>query len=283
MPNYDQKLPLSGVIRSRLSLLMGYLWPSVCCICAHKALAGKDLCNSCRSHFPYLELQSAPLSASSRFMTLCIACGLPQSVGVSRCNNCVKQSSPYAHLVIPFRYAYPIDRLVTSLKYGGHLSYGRVLGNLLADEIERTGAPIPDALLPMPMHQSRYRQRGFNQADELAYWSGSRLGVAVCGQWAHRHIDTPALAGLNKASRELEIRGAFQVSSAVSGKHIAIVDDVLTTGASSTELARELYDTGALSVSLWVVARTASADVDQAEFINMRLSEAGSVASSKLP
>ena len=172
---------------------------------------------------------------------------------------------------------------MTGLKYGGQLSYGRVLGNLLADEIERTGVTLPDALLPMPMHQSRYRQRGFNQAHELASWCGSRLGVQIRNHWAQRHVDTPALAGLNKASRELEIRGAFQADAIVKGKHIAIVDDVLTTGASSTELTRELYDTGAQSVSLWVVARTASADVDQAEFINMRLSEVGSSVSSKLP
>ncbi len=186
-------------------------------------------------------------------------------------------------MVIPFRYAHPIDRLVTGLKYGGRVSYGRVLGNLLADEVQRTGVTLPDGLLPMPMHQSRYKQRGFNQAQELALWCGSRLGVRVQNHWAERHVDTPALAGLSKASRELEIRGAFQADTKVEGQHIAIVDDVLTTGASSTELARELYDTGAKSVSLWVLARTASADVDQAEFINMRLSDAGSSVSSKLP
>ena len=283
MSKYDQKSFNSTGFGGRLLRLFDHLWPGACCICAHNAFAGKDLCNNCRSHFPYLDLQAAPYSAASRFMTLCIACGLPQAAGVNHCNSCANQSSPYAHLVIPFRYAHPIDRLVLMLKYGGQLSYGRVLGNLLADEVERTSAPIPDALLPMPMHQSRYRERGFNQAHEIASWCGLRLSIQICGSWANRHVDTPALAGLNKASRELEIRGAFNADAAVEGKHIAIVDDVLTTGASSTELARELYDTGAQSVSLWVVARTASADAAQAEFINMRLSEAGSVVSSKLP
>ncbi len=283
MTKYRKKTPLSGGFGKRLLRLFDCVWPGVCCICAHKAFAGKDLCDNCRSHFPYLDLQAAPTSAASGFMTLCIACGIPQAAGVIRCHKCVKQSSPYAHLAVPFRFAHPVDRLVTGLKYGGQLSYGRVLGNLLADELERTGAPIPDALLPMPMHLSRYRQRGFNQALELASWCGPRLGVRIRSHWATRHVDTPALAALNKASRELEIRGAFQADTAVKGKHIAIVDDVLTTGASSSELARELYDTGAQSVSLWVVARTASADVDQAEFINMRLSEEGSAASSKLP
>ena len=283
MPKYPKKHPHSRELGKRLLRLFDRAWPSVCCICAQPAFDCTDLCQACRGHLPYLDLQAAPDSAASRFMTLCIACGLPQPVGMGCCIKCANKSSPYAHLLVPFRYAHPVDRLVTGLKYGGQLSYGRVLGTLLADECARTGAPMPDALLPMPMHPSRYRQRGFNQAQELARWCGSRLGLGVRSDWASRHVDTPALAGLNKASRELTIRGAFQVEPAVAGRHIAIVDDVLTTGASSTELARELYDTGAQTVSLWVVARTASTGVDQSDFINMRLSEAGSSVSSKLP
>ena len=173
--------------------------------------------------------------------------------------------------------------MIAGLKYSGQLSYSRVLGTLLADEAVRSQVQLPDVLLPMPMHQARYRQRGFNQAQELGRWCGLRLGIELRPHWARRRVDTPSLTGLNKASRELEIRGAFEALPIVEGKHVAIIDDVLTTGASSTELARELYDSGAAAVSLWVVARTASTGVGQTDFINMRLSEAGSSESSKLP
>jgi ComF family protein len=212
-----------------------------------------------------------PDSASSRFMTLCLACGQPLNNTAQICAKCVKNTSPYAQLVVPFRYSFPVDRLIADLKYGGKLSYGRVLGVLLAMEAKRRVAVLPDVLIPMPMHKLRYRQRGFNQSVELAHWCADSLGLTMRTNWVDRHIDTPSLAGLTKASRELEIRGAFTAKSVVRGQHIAIVDDVLTTGASSAELARELYDSGAARVSLWVVARTATSTGNPIEFVNRQL------------
>ncbi len=262
--------PFSG-FRRQISHYLDHAWPCVCCICAESGANGLDLCSDCLSHFPYLDSQAMPISASAGFMTLCLACGQPLNTGVRYCSKCVKYSSPYAQLVVPFRYTFPIDSLVAGLKYSGKLHYGRVLGGLLADEARRSLVALPDALVAMPMHSQRYRQRGFNQSAELAHWCAVRLGLSVGTDWVSRLTDTPALAGLNRASRELEIRGAFHAKSAVRGLHVAIVDDVLTTGASSAELARELYDSGAARVSLWVVSRTASSAGSPIEFVNRQL------------
>jgi len=281
VPIFQRDYPLTAGLVKQLQHQFNRAWPGVCCVCAQITPGSSDLCEACRSHFPYLEVAAAPYSAAAQFMTLCLACGLPLTGEARYCAKCAKKPSPYAHIVVPFRFAHPIDRLITGLKYGEKLHYGRVLGLLLAKEAKRVSASTPDGLLPMPMHRKRFCKRGFNQAQELAHWCGASLNIPVQAHWAQRHIDTPSLAGLNRGERELEIRGSFTASDAVAGQHIAIVDDVLTTGASSAELARELYDTGARDVSLWVVARTARAGANQAEFINMRLSEAGNADSSK--
>ena len=106
------------------------------------------------------------------------------------------------------------------------------------------------------MHAARLAQRGFNHAADIARFAASRLNLPWSDELAERIEDTGSLAGLSRAEREHRIRGAFAVSDRVADQHIVIVDDVLTTGATSGELARELYDTGAATVELWVVART---------------------------
>ncbi len=262
------KNPQNRAFTSRIATIFDRLWPSVCTICAHSGYKQLDLCPSCQSQLPYLNVDSAPGSIANRFMTLCLACGQPLPAGYSCCQYCVNKSSRYAQLVVPFRYAFPVDKMIGRLKYGGKLELGRLLGELLAEEVLRQAVDRPCALIPMPMHPDRYRKRGYNQSEEIARWCGHRLGLPMQGQWVQRLADTPPLAGLGRGARELEIRGAFIADNAVRDQHVAIIDDVLTTGASSAELARELYDTGAKQVSLWAVARTAMSAHNQADLVN---------------
>ena len=110
----------------------------------------------------------------------------------------------------------------------------------------------------MPLHASRLRERGFNQAQDIARWCGQVLGIGVQAGWVSRIVDTGALAGLSRMERQHRILGAFRANDALAGRRVAIIDDVLTTGASARELAREIYDSGADSVEVWVLARTSS-------------------------
>ncbi|MEE9321311.1 MAG: hypothetical protein V3U76_12755 [Granulosicoccus sp.] len=145
------------------------------------------------------------------------------------------------------------------MKYQDQRELSRVLGGVLAAEVMRDlrgRIDLPDIILPVPMYSTRLTERGFNQAADIARWCARELRLPCKARWAKRATDTGSLAGLSRVERQLRIRGAFNVHTAVADQHIAIVDDVLTTGATSGELTRELLDSGAASVQLWVLART---------------------------
>jgi len=262
-------------VRSFLCHLPGELWTSNCAICHRQGDAGVDLCLACRHWFPPLK---------GRVDTLCRHCG--SSFAGHRygeiCEECDNRLSPYARLVVPWRYAWPLDRLIQRMKYRDERVLARVLGTVLAQEAARgvtratreankavtDGPPsassevelkraiiLPDMLLGVPSRAARL-QAGFDHASELTRWCAKALALPAPRAAARRIVDTGSLAGLSRAERQLRIRGAFQVDIDVADRHVAIIDDVLTTGATSAEFARELYDSGARSVELWVLART---------------------------
>lgn len=200
---------------------------------------------------------------------LCLVCGsihAPSELIDQCCRRCVGRAIPFARLVVPFRYQWPVDQLVGRLKYHEQRHLAPLFGGLLASEVMRTGAhhaargaePRHRAavLLPVPLHPARRIERGFNQATDIARWCALALDLACEPNWVHRVEDTGSLAAAGRAERELAIRGAFTVDAAVCNRRVVIVDDVLTTGATTSELARECLDTGATSVELWAVART---------------------------
>lgn len=151
-------------------------------------------------------------------------------------------------------YRFPADALIQACKYGGDLIAARALGELLADAVG--GEPAPDLIVPMPLHPNRLRERGFNQALEIARPVASRTGAPLSANACERVTDTPPQASLPWKEREKNIRGAFACAADLSGKRIALVDDVMTTGHTLNEAARILRRAGAARVECWVVART---------------------------
>lgn len=260
-----------------------------CTLCARPGQPKIDLCQSCHAQLKArLHMDVAGVTTM-----LCVGCGdectvsapeirgnaspaltgvsdvspdiQDQAIGASRaysafCSECRSNSGTFlSQIVAPYRYAYPLDQLIKRLKYGNDRQLARVLGTLLAQSLEANGeAVLPDVIVPMPLYSGRLRERGFNQAQDIAHWCGKYLGVKVSANLASRPVDTGSLAGLGRADRAHRILGAFRASDSVFGKHVAIVDDVLTTGASVRELAREIYDSGAASVECWALARTSS-------------------------
>ena len=252
----------------RLNAGFGPFFPACCVICGRNPALELDMCPSCLGH-----LASRIQFDGRNFMFLCPGCGSDHPGG---CPACDDKSSQYARIVCPYRYTFPLNRMIQVLKYGHDRVMGRVLGELLAyglyQEDSRQGKDgcaassgegavkspdtSPDIVIPVPLHASRLAQRGFNHAADIARFAAGRLNLPWSEELAERIEDTGSLAGLSRAEREHRIRGAFAVSDRIADQHIVIVDDVLTTGATSGELARELYDTGAATVELWVVART---------------------------
>jgi ComF family protein len=172
------------------------------------------------------------------------------------CSGCRERPPPWLRAVVPLAWSFPVDVLISRLKYGGALHYGALLGRLLADFC--VGSQ-PDGIIPVPLHRARRAERGFNQARELARPVAARLGVPILDDVCDRTVATAPQAGLAARQRYRNLEGAFRASSRVRGGHLAIVDDVLTTGSTAGALARELLHAGAVRIEVWAVARGGTA------------------------
>jgi ComF family protein len=190
--------------------------------------------------------------AASGDRAICVACeaGLPALDGAER-----RAHEPHLNEVIAaFDYAFPVDRIIHRFKFAADLAAGRWLALALAArvrELER-----PQLLVAPPLAAARLRLRGFNQALEIAKVIGRELGVRVAWRGIEKARETPPQHGLGRRERRANLRGAFRCALALDGEHVAIVDDVITTGATAEALASELRAAGAARVSAWALART---------------------------
>jgi ComF family protein len=191
-------------------------------------------------------------------MQACIRCALPlASPGDGLiCGECQQTPPVYDQAVALFHYEQPVSHLIQTLKFGRRLAVARTLGRLLAERLQ-DHSPRPDVLLPVPLHPRRYRERGFNQSAEIAEALSRHLGIPMNTTLCTRIRQTPAQAGLSARARRGNLRGAFGVSKTRLPAHIAIIDDVVTTGTTVNELARTLRRAGVVYLQVWSLARVA--------------------------
>ena len=201
----------------------------------------RPLCNACSFDLPWHRQPQCP------------QCAIPTPNG-QICGTCLKHPPAFDHTHAALTYAFPVDRLIPRLKYHAQLAIVPVLGDCLAQAVEQS--PRPDRLIPMPLHATRIRDRGFNHATEIAREVAKRLDLPLDLASCQRIRDTPPQMGLKHDARRRNVRGAFSCSGDVRGQRIALVDDVMTTGTSLDELAATLKRAGAREVSCWVAART---------------------------
>lgn len=214
------------------------IFPQQCFACG--AASGSDvLCSVC--------LAELPGKGDAR----CPVCAIGQPLG-EICGACLREAPPFDATWAVLDYGFPVDRLIQALKYGHRLSTSRLFVDLMA------AVPVPEAdiVLPMPLHPARLRERGFNQAAELARSLAQRWGLPVLLDGVVRDFDTTPQASLPWKARVANIRGAFRVTAPLAGKRVVVIDDVMTTGATLTEFARALKAAGAERVENRVVART---------------------------
>lgn len=183
----------------------------------------------------------------------CRICALP-TPGGSICGQCLQHPPAFDHTVAAYRYAFPVDKLIQALKFRDHL----MLVNYLGDALVKCVHTEPDCLVALPLHPKRLRERGFNQSLLLASHISCRLDIPLLTDACERIRDTTPQSLLPWKERDKNMRQAFtcKPDADIRGKHVAIVDDVLTTGASIGELARALKRAGASEVSAWIIART---------------------------
>jgi ComF family protein len=222
--NQLEQLRLTGA--HRLSrLLAATLFPPKCCLCGFPGISlDLDLCHFCLADLPWLS-----------------------------------EASPGA--VVALRFAPPVDDMIRELKYRGIIANARVLGVLLAQAVDERGMPLPRLLVPVPLHESRFRERGFNQSDALSRYAGRILGIPFSKRLVRRLRDTPTQTSLSMAERHRNVRGAFALSGEhargrlLEAGHVAIVDDVTTTGSTVAELKCTLLAAGVERVDVWAVAK----------------------------
>ncbi|WP_248740019.1 ComF family protein [Pseudomonas sp. MWU12-2029] len=228
-----------------------YIWLNNnhrCLICDEPAETETPLCVACETDLPWLGDQ-------------CMTCALPLPAAGLTCGGCLKDPPAFEQVVAPWPYGFPVDSLITRFKHNAKWPFGRLLGEVLGQFLQHRfdeGLPRPDALLPVPLANKRLRQRGFNQAAMLARWLGKQLDLP-CEENALRRIqDTSAQQALDAKARKRNLRNAFDLlpDAHVQGRHLALVDDVLTTGATAQALARLLVDAGAARVDVYCLART---------------------------
>jgi len=222
----NQMAALRLTVAHRASrVLAATLFPPRCCLCGFPgASLDLDLCTFCHADFPWEQ-------------------------------ECLRGA------VVALRFAPPADELIRELKYHGTLAHARVLGVLLAQAADERGSPLPRLLIPVPLHPARLRERGFNQAAALARYAGRILGIPAAACAMKRVRDTPSQTSLSMEERHRNVRGAFAVNGAQARRrlleagHVAVIDDVMTTGSTLAEVKCALHAAGVRQVDLWAVAR----------------------------
>jgi ComF family protein len=217
--------------------LSNLLFGGSCFLC--RGAARGILCPACDADLPRLA------------GTLCPRCALP-SPGAAVCGRCLADAPHYDATVAALAYRFPADTLVHSLKFRGQLALAPLMGDLLIEKIrERI-----DLVVPVPLSRERLRERGYNQAAEIARHVAKARRVRLELTIIARERNTQAQADLPWSERARNVRGAFRCERSLDGAAIAVVDDVMTTGATLDELAATLKRAGAARVVNWVVART---------------------------
>jgi ComF family protein len=153
-----------------------------------------------------------------------------------------------------YEYRFPVDRLVQRFKFAGDLAVGRWLSLQLAQRVR--GEPRPFVIVPMPLTSRRLRERGFNQAGQIARVVARSLRVPCAHGALERTRDAPPQSKLGRRARRANLRGAFRCRMRLDGRRVALVDDVITTGATAHAAAQALLRAGASRVDIWAIART---------------------------
>jgi ComF family protein len=220
--------------------------PSQCAVC--RGWGEQRVCTACVTRFTSLEPR-------------CLRCAHKIPASVQVCGACTTKPPAFTRTLSAVDYTFPWDNLVLQLKFNAGLDLVNILASLVW-RAHQADANItrPDYFLPVPLHPARLRERGFNQAWELCKYLSKNMNIPASSQLLHRIKDSPHQLAHSPSQRLTNVRNAFAVTPQkkvlLQGRTIALVDDVITTGATATEISKLLLDHGATRVDVWTVART---------------------------
>lgn len=229
-----------------LKQIQQWLFPNICCLCENYTETEQDLCLVCKNILPWIEDR-------------CYRCGLmlEHTRDAIYCTRCQENPPAFDRLCALFSYTPPVTQLITGLKFNEQLSYGTVLGELLAESVGEIWYKndLPQALIPVPLHEKRLRKRGYNQALELIWPVYKRYRIPLLLNSCMRLRQTRPQSTLNKNHRQRNLQGVFSVTVPPLLEHIAIVDDVVTTGSTVAALSHALKVAGVERVDVWCICR----------------------------
>ena len=186
----------------------------------------------------------------------CLVCAAQTTSTTLVCGECVAGGPSFDITEVLYSYRFPVDRIIKTGKYEDKPELIAHLADKLSDKLMQRITSMPDALVPVPLHPARLRDRGFNQSLIIAKRIAAKLHLPVIDTAMARVVDRPPQSALNGTARQRNIRGVFKSKQKTDVQHIAIVDDVITTGATANELALVLRKAGCVEIEVWAIART---------------------------
>jgi ComF family protein len=240
-PGKDDNLSILHSLSLNSRIIINRFLPAQPCVLCGSMSRDGLWCAACDAVLPYFNVPHCPV------------CALHTPAG-EVCGHCLTHPPLFTGTTAAFGYAFPLDKLIQAMKYGEQLALARAFAKKLAQRIDKNA--LPDYVIPMPLHPAKLRKRGFNQSLLIASTIARELNLKLLPNSCQRVRDTPPQSALPWKERNQNVRNAFQCDADLTGKRIAMVDDVLTSGASLNALAAALQKRGASEISAWVVART---------------------------
>lgn len=216
------------------------LFATQCSVCGGDT--PEPICPPCLGELPWID-------------GACAQCGLSLPAP-GLCGHCLVEPPPFERCIGAFEYRAPVSHLIGAFKYQRALHYGRLLSALLVERLRAEPALDADLIVPVPLHWRRRWGRGFNQAEIIGDELAHALEIPLSANALLRTEAGTPQQHLTAAERRRNLRGCFRVRGDLADRHIALVDDVVTTGATAAEITRTLLDAGAASVQVWCLART---------------------------
>lgn len=231
-----------------LKKISSWLFNGECAVCGLASRRTLDLCEYCENRLP-------------RIAHSCHCCGqqLSSDNTLTICGNCLVKPKKYDRLYSLFQYSEPINHLITAIKFSSQLHYARLLGTLFIHKITSDwyeNQPLPNCIIPVPLHPTRLQERGFNQSLEIARPISKGLKIPLLSHACYRIKATKAQSELPAKKRYDNVKNAFSIKNVLEKKHIAILDDVVTTSHTVNELSHILKLNGAEKIDIWCCGRT---------------------------
>ena len=228
------------VYNSLINIILNNLLPVSCGLCNSFTNRHLPICQPCLNELPFLD-------------KACDSCALPLA-SKGTCGLCQRKLPAYDQCLALFLYQVPLSFLIQQFKFNRKLEYGCLFSSLMAEKLLAL-AEKPDVLIPVPLHNSRLRSRGFNQSWEITRQLSKITDIDASHKICQRIKKTPLQTGLKASERKRNLKQAFSITADVSGLHVCVIDDVMTTGSTLEAIALALKAAGAARVSGMVVAR----------------------------